>query len=290
MKRRLLILILTMTTVVAGVTASTFYFLYKASMSQQREHLVETAQSWARLLESIVHHEEGDAELDDRFNISHATILNTVVDQLKQSHNRFKGFGETGEFTLAKREGDQIVFLLSHRHYDLDHPKPVPLFSERAEPMRRALLGGSGIITGLDYRGEMVLAAFEPVQAFGFGVVAKIDLAEIHAPFIHAGLLSGSIALVLIVLGTLFFRLVGLPMLQQMAFTEKRADQFSRILETSLNEIYIIDAESLHLIHANERARAQLGYSPEELSILSLWKIAPEYDRESISELLQPLR
>ena len=66
----------------------------------------------------------------------------------------FQGFGETGEFTLSKREGDQIVFLLSHRHDDHQTPNPIPFDSGLAEPMRLALLGQSGTLIGLDYRGE----------------------------------------------------------------------------------------------------------------------------------------
>lgn len=61
--------------------------------------------------------------------------------------------GETGEFTLARLEGENIVFILSHRHFDLDTSRPVPLDSELAEPMRRALSGESGSVVGLDYRG-----------------------------------------------------------------------------------------------------------------------------------------
>ena len=44
----------------------------------------------------------------------------------------------TGEFTLARQEDKDIVFVLSHRHFDLADPKPIPFDSELAEPMRRA--------------------------------------------------------------------------------------------------------------------------------------------------------
>jgi hypothetical protein len=39
-----------------------------------------------------------------------------------------------GEFTLFTKENEQIVFLLSHRHHDLNKPKPVPWDSVLAEP------------------------------------------------------------------------------------------------------------------------------------------------------------
>ena len=101
----------------------------------------------------------------------------------------------TGEFTLARREGDQIVFLLNHRHYDLDNPKPVPWESEFPEPMRRALSGECGTTVGYDYRGEVVLAAYEPVAELDLGIVGDVvvvvhqdDLPGLH----HGGLLVGN--------------------------------------------------------------------------------------------------
>ncbi|MCA9467554.1 MAG: hypothetical protein KC643_19205, partial [Nitrospira sp.] len=94
--------------------------------------------------------------------------------------------GQTGEITLGRREGDQIVWILPHRHLDLDHPQPIPFTGHLAEPMRLALSGKSGTIVGLDYRGVTVLAAYEPVQTLDLGLVSKIDLQEIRQPYIQA--------------------------------------------------------------------------------------------------------
>ena len=113
--------------------------------------------------------------------------------------------GETGEFTIGKREGDSIVYLLVDRHPGKGLPEPVPFDSDFGEPMRRALSGLSGTVIGPDYHGDTVLAAHEPIPELGLGVVAKIDIAEIRAPFIRAGLAAGLATVLVVVIGALFF-------------------------------------------------------------------------------------
>jgi hypothetical protein len=134
-RKRILWLILIMIGVSVAVGAVAVSVLYRTAIKQTRERLAETAQSQARLIEAVARF---DADYNSNFpKGSEAATLSQIVD----AHVRYQGLGETGEFTLARREGDQIVFLLSHRHGDLTDVKPVPFASELAEPMRRALSG-----------------------------------------------------------------------------------------------------------------------------------------------------
>jgi len=93
-------------------------------------------------------------------------------------------------------------------------PEPIALVSDLAEPQRRALAGQSGTVIGLDYRGETVLAAHEPVAFVDMGIVAKIDLAEVRAPFVRAGLWAAMVALVVVLSGTGFFFWIANPILR----------------------------------------------------------------------------
>ncbi|MGD8382339.1 MAG: hypothetical protein PVJ11_09365, partial [Syntrophobacterales bacterium] len=52
-RRRLFLLVLIMTTVSLVVAGITIYVLYGTAFEQQRERLVEAAQSQARLIEAI---------------------------------------------------------------------------------------------------------------------------------------------------------------------------------------------------------------------------------------------
>ncbi len=71
---------------------------------------------------------------------------------------------------------------------------------------------------------------------------------------------------------------------------EKRASGLANILETSLNEIYIFDAETLKFVNVNEGARNNLGYSIEECRELTPLDLKPECSADSFEAMVEPLR
>lgn len=257
--KRFFLLILIMSVVATAVGLATVYVLYRAAFGQQRERLVETAASRARLVEAMLDHEEQYAHL--LAGTEHGSALDSTLSQVRESHSKFKGFGQTGEFVMARLEGDRIVFLLSHRHGGLKSPTAIPVDSTLAEPIRRALRGESGTVVGLDYRGERVLAAYEPLQGPHLGIVAKIDLAEIRRPFLRAGLMAGSIGLVFIFLGALLFLRVGSPMVRRLEDSERK---YRGLFESSADMLFLLDLDGT-ILEVNPAACAEYGYAREEL-------------------------
>jgi len=220
-QRRLSILILIMAAVVVVAVGTTDYILYRSAEAQQRERLVEAAQSEARLIEAV-------AQFDIEHTVDYAGgVEAAALSQIVAAHERYEELDHTGELTLARLEGDSIVFLLPERHYDLDNPLSVPFQSDLAEPMSAALSGQSGSMIGRDYRGEVVLAAYEPVGVLGLGIVAEIDLAEIREPFVRAALAGGGTALALVLLGSIFFIRVGRPVARRLEESEERFRSFA---------------------------------------------------------------
>jgi PAS domain S-box-containing protein len=221
----LIFIMATSALIVAGITIT---ILYRTAFQEQQSRLVETAQSQARLIEAV-------ARFDKKYNINYpggaaAATLAQIID----AHEHYRGFGKTGEFTLSKKEAGNIVFLLSHRHFDLKQPKPVPLNSELAEPMRQALLGRSGTVIGLDYRGEVVMAAHEPVAELDMGIVAKIDLSEIRAPFLRAGSIAALFIILVVLAGASLFIRVTNPMTRQL---ERRTMELETLTDKMGQEI-----------------------------------------------------
>jgi PAS domain S-box-containing protein len=228
--------------------------LYQVAFEEEKARLTETAQSQARLLEAV-------ARFDTLYSQNYPEGPGAAtLSQIRDAHQNYAGFGQTGEFTLAKLEDDMMVFLLSHRHFDRDLPQPVPFDSELAEPMRRSLSGQSGTVVGLDYRGETVLAAYEPVAGLDWGIVAKIDLAEIRTPFIRASLIAGLAAIAVIIFGALLFLRITTPLLQQLQESEEK---YRRLTENARDVIYRMSLPDGVYEYVNPAAVDVFGYPPE---------------------------
>lgn len=209
-QKRVLLLIIIMSLLVVTTSLVTIGILYRTAINEEKIRLSETAKSQARLIESVARFNQvycKDYPADNR---------EATLNQIQDAHSKYVGFGVTGEFTLAERVDDKIVFLLNHRHYDMNNPKPVSWNSNVAEPMREALSGKSGSIIGFDYRGVKVIAAHEPVNVLNMGIVSKIDLTEIQAPFKRAAIITWLFSVLLIGIGAgVFFRITN-PILDKL--------------------------------------------------------------------------
>ncbi len=282
-----------MFTVFAGVSIS-IYTLYQTALDEQSLRLTEIVQSRARVMEAMA-----------RFSMENVKdypggAKNAAIDQIIDAHNHFGGFGRTGEFVLARNVGDQIVFLLRHRHGESKQPQPIPLDSPMAEPMRYVLMGKEGVILGPDYRGEKVLAAVEYVQELDLGLVAKIDMAEIQSPFIRAGSIALSLSIILVLIGVYAFITISNPVLdrlrRQSTYLEERvADRTSKLrsseqkyrnlFERSMDVIYVSDASG-RFIELNQAGENLFGYAPKEWENREVYAAYVDLNRREIFKKL----
>lgn len=272
-RSRVFVLILIMavsSTLVVGVT---IWMLYNVAFAQERTRLIENAQSQARLIEAVARFDRVYSA-DEPHGWQAATLR-----QVNEAHREYEGFGKTGEFTLARQEGGAIVFVLRHRYQTVEHPAPVPFDSEFAEPMRLALLGKSGALIGLDYRGETVLAAYEPVAELNLGIVAKIDLAEVRAPFVRAGLTAIRFMVLVVLVGAFLFIRVGGPLVtalerrsreleDSMIALRESEDRFRTTFELAGAGI-VHNSPGGRFIRINRRFCEISGYDREELLEMS---------------------
>ncbi len=241
-----------------AVATTTILTLYRTAIEQASVRLVETVQSQAALIEAIADFNRGDPDAYP------GSIEDVVLDQLRRAHEAYTGFGVTGEFTLATLRHGQIQFLLRHRHDTADSPAPIPLYAALAEPMQAALAGESTTLIGLDYRGERVLAATEPVDGLGWGLVAKIDLSEVQAPFRRAGLLAIGVAAALTAITVLLSYKLTSPFVERLRAGDRERLRLHSILDAlvhSLSDaVFIKDLAGRYVI-VNPAFCAQKGKS-----------------------------
>jgi PAS domain S-box-containing protein len=236
-RNKVILLPLIVTGLVLFATALSLLLSYRTAVEQERERLLEAARSEARLIEVMYSHEQ---QLAAEPGAMPGDPAAATLKQLAAAHARFPGSGATGKYTLARRAGERIVFLLGHRHFDLENPRSVQVNDVLAEPMRQALAGHSGSLVGLDYRGEKVLTAYEPVVGPDWGLVAKIDLAEIRAPFWRTGALAGGISAVLALLAG---GLIGRSGSRLVQYLREKEELYRSLVENIDLGITLIDAD-----------------------------------------------
>ena len=286
--------------IMVGVSAITMsiisVILYRHAFDQQEQKLRETVQSQADLIRAVALYNESltDVLQETNRNYDHIT---TTINLLGTAHRDYQGFGHKSmEFTVARRQGNEIVFLFRHRDDAEELPKPIPISSELAEPQRRALRGESGSMRGLDYRGHLVLAAYQPVKELDIGIVAKIDVAEIRTPFFSALLAGGIISIFCILLGTMVFFKVSNPVIrhlerstanlkaevEQRRKTEvslkKAKDYAESLIETANTIVVVLNIEG-HIQVFNKTAQDITGYSFEELKDKNWFEVLVPRDR-----------
>ncbi len=70
---------------------------------------------------------------------------------------------------------------------------------------------------------------------------------------------------------------------------QQQGGELARIIDESLNEIFVFDAETLLFMQVNEGARRNLGYSMEEMEAMTPVDIKPDHTEATFGELVQPL-
>ncbi len=91
-------------------------------------------------------------------------------------------------------------------------------------------------------------------------------------------------------LGTTTLVSAAIRDITEQKLVEAERNRLGRIIEDSINEVYLFDARTLRFIYANEGARKNLGYDGYELGNLTPLDIKPEYDFARYEQLLTSLR
>lgn len=207
-----------------------------------------------------------------------------IIQVLRKSHEKEQGLGRTGELVIAKLEKGNVVFLLNNKKYITPAYWQI-MEGKVATPMKMAFQGKSGYIKARDYRGVEVLADYAFVKEFNWGIVAKIDAAEVNRPFFKAAYAAAGLALVCMIAGSILFIMITNPMLGRII---KNENKFRSLFDSSTDEIMIADFSG-HCLEVNEPACIKLQYSRDELISMSLRDINSPAFRGKCDEIIKKL-
>ncbi|QSZ42780.1 PAS domain S-box protein [Sulfurimonas aquatica] len=70
---------------------------------------------------------------------------------------------------------------------------------------------------------------------------------------------------------------------------DKQIKSLSTIVENSMNEVYIFDAQTFKMSYMNESAHKNIGYTLKEIKTLSPYDLKPQYNKKQFMKLMKPL-
>ena len=266
-RRILLVTISLMIAVAVVVLAMTIWMLYRAGFNQRVEVLQAMVAEQVALIEAVARFNEKYVGEDFEGGADAAT-LSQIVDGFANAG----GFGSSGEFVLGQRVADKIEFQSEFRFVEAGARKVVPFNTDRAAPMRRALSGERGWMIGPDYRGETVLAAFEPIPHLDLGLVAKLDIEEVNAPFRRAAMIALGIAILIVLVGGALILRIVRPIVSRI---ERIQERFRSLIESAPDPLIIVN-ESRQIQMVNRPAEVLFGYDREEIVGFPIERLMPE--------------
>ena len=133
-----------------------------------------------------------------------AVALEIDMDPIFKFIQDTTGLGTTGEALIARKEGNETLFLSPLQHDpNAALMKVVSLQEKIAVPAIKAAGGENGSGITYDYHGEEVLAAWRYIPFLRWGLVTKIDASEVFAPVRKLRALVIFIGIFIVLIGAL---------------------------------------------------------------------------------------
>jgi PAS domain S-box-containing protein len=239
--------------------------------------------AWLALLVPIFDEQDGHAPLGVVvLRIDPASHLYPFI-------NRWPTPSQTAETLLVRRDGDEVLFLNELRFLKDAALRLRRSLMETQYPSVKAVLGQEGIVNGVDYRGEPVIAAVRAVPESPWFLVARIDVSEVYAPA------RERLWLVIVLIGALILgagAALGLAWRQRSAaFYRERAEAAEALrlsearFRTAIQEApfpILIHAEDGEVLAISRTWTEITGYSHADIPTINAWTEKAYGDRRHL--------
>ncbi len=218
-------------------------------------------------------------------------------DYLYPLINEWPATSETAETLLIRRDGGDVLYLNNLKFgNNLGFNLRIPLQNTEVVGVK-AVLGQTGVMEGVDYRGESVIADVRSVPASPWVLVSKMDTVEVYKP-IRERAWEITLLLGVLVLGAgaslgMLWRQQRLRFYQAQYETSESLRQseekYRLLIEQASDGIFMTDA-STQYIEVNPSGCAMLGYTRDELLTKRITDLIPPDDLKTTPPRLDELR
>jgi PAS domain S-box-containing protein len=172
----------------------------------------------------------------------------------------------SGETLLVQRRDDRVLYLNDLRYRPNAALRLSTPLSNTDRPAAMAVSGRRGIVTGVDYRGDRVFAALEPVPDTDWFVVSKVDSSEILDPIRRRGWLTAGFTLLVVGLAAAGTVLLWRARESHTTAEVRASEQRYRALVDHLWAGVVVHAPDTSIVLANPRASELLGLSVDQMA------------------------
>ncbi len=255
----LISLIIIMVISIVFILTVTLTILYSVAFNENEERLQELAQSQSIFIDSFAKYQLSiEKKTKDE-------VYDSILLQLNDAYSHYFGFKKSGEFIFGRKVGNSIEFLLTV--HNQGGQLIIPINSDLAEPMERAVSGQSGVIIGKDYKGVTVLAAYEYIPNIDIGVVAKINIEEINKPFADAIKIVSVISMFIIFFSAMIFNRIRIGILDSIKIQNREIFKANKKLKYEILEHHETE---IKLKETTAKLREVIKQSPIPMVITSV--------------------
>jgi len=241
-------LLVTMVMVSVMITACSVLILYQSTMAHRKESLKQLVENEKGYILTI-YQLTGDSE--------------RLISFIKQKQSMHPGPGKTGEFMISESDGSDTKVI---------YPEPVDI-SSAGDPALLAATGNTGFTRGTDYKGNNVIAYAEYLPELEWGLVVKMNFAEVVKPIWKASMFILFALIFLVISGILLFQKFSNPLLRRILESEEK---YHMIFELIPSGITIADIHG-DIIESNLESEKLLGISRDSITPQKIdseeWKI-----------------
>lgn len=188
------------------VTITSIFIIHRTVYNEKKSLLHEVCINQKELIQSI-YVESKSKEV--------------VLDVLQHQQKISEGLGTTGEFTIGFQRNDSIIYLIKSRQKAEFMQSSIPITSHLGKPMQYALANHTDFVAGLDYKGNMVLSYVTYIPELKWGLVTKMDIAEIRLPFFKTGFIAIIYSIILILFTTFLFITISRSVVNKITDSEE---------------------------------------------------------------------